>query len=68
MTVINLVTPKAAVKQEFLFNKPDSVKSSSLAAALGVAKFISHCYDFVVLLKSILDVQRTYLWSQADNT
>ncbi len=60
MTVINLVTPKAAVKQELLFNKPASVKSSSLDATLGVAKFIAviAIYDFVVLLKSILDVKK----------
>jgi hypothetical protein len=41
MTVKNLVSPKAAAKHDFLFNKPTSEavllnKSSRLAAALGV--------------------------------
>ncbi len=42
---MNLVTPKAVTKRELLFNKPASEasllhKSSCLAQALGVPKFI----------------------------
>ncbi len=44
MTHMNLVTPKAGAKNEFLFNELASGllnKSSFLAAALGVIKFIT---------------------------
>jgi hypothetical protein len=44
MIVINLVTPKAAAKQELLFNQPEAVllnKSSRLAAILGVTQFLT---------------------------
>ncbi len=41
-------------------------KSSSLGAALGLTKFITiiaiFLAHFVVLLKSVLDVQQTHLW------
>jgi hypothetical protein len=44
MAIMNLVTPKAGAKYEFLFNELDSGllnKSSFLAAALDVIKFIT---------------------------
>ncbi len=46
MTVVNLVTPKAAAKHELLFNKLVSEvgllnKSSHFAPTLGVTKFIT---------------------------
>ncbi len=37
--VMNFVTPKAAAKQELLFNKRTSEAGSCLAPALGVIKF-----------------------------
>jgi hypothetical protein len=45
MIVMNLVTPKVGAKCELLFNKPTSEagllnKSSCLAPALGVTKFL----------------------------
>ena len=45
MTIVNSVTPKAAAKQELLFNKPASEagllnKGLCLARALGVTKFV----------------------------
>jgi hypothetical protein len=52
-----LVTPKAGAKHELLFNKPVSAseasllyKSSCLAAALGVTKFITITAMFLVAL------------------
>jgi hypothetical protein len=67
---MNLVTPKAAAKQKLLFNKPTSEagslsKSSCLAAARGVSKFIAtvtmNLVTLLGLLKSDLDVQQTHL-------
>jgi hypothetical protein len=46
MTIINFVTPKVAAKSDLSFHKPayeESLlnKSSCLAAALGVTKFVT---------------------------
>ena len=51
----------------YMFNKPTSQasllnKSSWLAAALGVTKFITIIAMILVTLKSILDVKQTNLW------
>jgi hypothetical protein len=55
MTVINFVTLKAAAKRELLFNKPDSEagllnKGTCLAAALGMAEFITEIEVILVTL------------------
>jgi hypothetical protein len=53
--VMFLVTPKAAAKQELLFNKPASEASSlnirlCLAAPLGVTEFMTYITMILVLL------------------
>jgi hypothetical protein len=67
---INLVTPKVCAKCELWFDEPATEasllnKSSCLAAALGVTKFLKKLpwfwSHFVVFLKSDLDVQQTHL-------
>jgi hypothetical protein len=55
MAVMNSVIPKAAAKHDLLFNKPASEsgllnKSSGLAAALGVTKFITTIFMIWVTL------------------
>jgi hypothetical protein len=71
---MNLVTPKAGAKHELLLNKPAS--ASGLRGRFDEQKLVLSCSfrcdpfhnnlprflsHFVVLLKSDLDVQQTYL-------